>query len=86
MANTTVGTTPPRRHQRAQNAVGWSHGSAKSTPASNRMKTRAINREIGARGSCSPREETLEPRSNGGDTGTPRVDGGGAPGARGELW
>jgi hypothetical protein len=41
----------PRRHE--------------STPASNHTKTRAINREIGALGSCSPREETLEPRSNG---------------------
>jgi hypothetical protein len=30
-----------------------------STSASNRAKTRAINREIGARGGCSPREETL---------------------------
>jgi hypothetical protein len=27
-----------------------------STPASNRVKTRAINREIGAWGGCSPRE------------------------------
>jgi hypothetical protein len=56
-----------------------------STLASNRVKARAINREIGARGGCSPREETLEPRSNGGDAGTPRVDGGGASASRGEL-
>jgi hypothetical protein len=56
-----------------------------STSASNRAKTRAINREIGAWGGCSPREETLEHRSNGGDTWTPRVDGGGALTARGEL-
>jgi hypothetical protein len=41
--------------------------------------TRAINREIGARGDCSPREETLESRGNGGGAGTPRGDGGGAP-------
>jgi hypothetical protein len=36
-------------------------------------------------GRLPPREETLEPRSNGGDAGTPRVDGGGASAARGEL-
>jgi hypothetical protein len=58
----------------------------RSTPASNRVKTRVINREIGARGGCSPREKTLEHRSNGGDAGTPRVDFDGAPPARGELW
>jgi hypothetical protein len=52
---------------------------------SNRAKTRAINREIGARGGCSPREETLEHRSNGEDAGTPRVNRGGAPIARREL-
>jgi hypothetical protein len=58
----------------------------KPTPASNCAKTRAINREIGAHGGCSPREETLEHRGNGRDVGTPRVDGGGALTARGELW
>jgi hypothetical protein len=56
-----------------------------STPTSNRAKTRAINKEIGVRGGCSPREETLESRSNGGDAGMPRVDDGGALDARGEL-
>jgi hypothetical protein len=55
------------------------------TPASNRVKTRVVNRETGAQGGCSPREETLEHRGNGGDTGTPWVDGGRAPTARGEL-
>jgi hypothetical protein len=34
------------------------------------------------RGGCSPREETLESRSNDRDAGTPRVKGGGAPAAR----
>jgi hypothetical protein len=57
-----------------------------STLASNHAKTRAINREIGAQGGCSPREETLDSRTNGEDAGTPRVDGGGAPATRGELW
>jgi hypothetical protein len=62
--------------------VPWRH---ESTPASNRAKTRAINREIGVQRGCSPREEALESRSNDEDTRTPRVDGGGAPAARGEL-
>jgi hypothetical protein len=35
--------------------------------------TRAINREIGARGDCSPREETLESQGNDGGAGTPRA-------------
>jgi hypothetical protein len=41
------------------------------------VKTRATNGEIGARGGCSPQEETLEHRGNDGDARTPRVDGGG---------
>jgi hypothetical protein len=57
-----------------------------STQASNHMKTRVINKEIGVWGGLSPREETLESQSNDGDAGTPRVDDGGAPAARGELW
>jgi hypothetical protein len=44
---------------------------------SNRAKTKATNGEIGARGGCSPQEETLEHRGNGGDARTPQVDGGG---------
>jgi hypothetical protein len=62
--------------------VSWQH---KSTPASNRAKTRAINREIGVQRGCSPREEALESRSNDGDTRMPRVDGGGAPATQGEV-
>jgi hypothetical protein len=49
------GAMVPRRHE--------------STPASNRAMTRAINKEIGARRGCSPREETLESRGNGGGAG-----------------
>jgi hypothetical protein len=56
-----------------------------STAASNRAMTRAINREIGARGGCSPREETLESRGNGRGTGTPWGDGGEALAAQQEL-
>jgi hypothetical protein len=41
------------------------------------MKTRVTKGEIGARGGCSPQEETLEHRDNGGDTGIARVDDGG---------
>jgi hypothetical protein len=62
--------------------VGMAPRRRGSTPMSNRAKTRAINREIGAWGGCSPREETLEPPSNDRDIGTPRVDVGGAPAAR----
>jgi hypothetical protein len=47
--------------------------------------TRAINREIGALGDCSPREETLESRGNDRGGGTPRDDGGGALAAQEEL-
>jgi hypothetical protein len=43
------------------------------------VKTRATKGEIVARGCCSPQEETLEHRGNGGDAGMARVDGG-------ELW
>ena len=49
MANSVMGTTPARGHQRAQNAMGWPNGSG-STPASNRAKTRAISKEIGGAG------------------------------------
>jgi hypothetical protein len=41
--------------------------------------------KIGARGGCSPRKETLESRSNDGDAGTPRVDGGGSSGCIGRT-
>jgi hypothetical protein len=53
--------------------------------ASNRAKDRATNGEIRAWGDCSPREETLEHRSNSRDAGMPRVDGGGASAAWGKL-
>jgi hypothetical protein len=82
-------------HDRGHNASveapeGAEHGGMvprrrESTPASNHAKTKAINREIGAQGGSSPREETLESWSNGGDAGRPQVDGGGPPAARGEL-
>jgi hypothetical protein len=36
---------------------------------SNRVKTRAAKGEIGAWGGCSPQEETMEHRGNGGDAG-----------------
>jgi hypothetical protein len=49
------------------------------TSVSNHVKTRAVKREKTAHGGCSAREETLEHRVNGGDAGTPRVDGDGAP-------
>jgi hypothetical protein len=45
--------------------------------ASNRTKNSATNGEIGAWEDCSPQEETLEHRGNGGDARMPRVDGGG---------
>jgi hypothetical protein len=81
MANSTVGTTTPEGAEHGGVAQRWS----RPTPASNRVKTRAINREIGAQGGCSPREETLEHRGNDGDAGTPRIDSGGALTPRGEL-
>jgi hypothetical protein len=56
-----------------------------STSASNRVMTKAINRKIGARGDCSPREETLESWGKGGGAGTPRGDGGRAPAAQEEF-
>jgi hypothetical protein len=45
----------------------------RSTRASNRAVTRAINKEIGVRGDCSPREETLESQGNSGGTGMPQT-------------
>jgi hypothetical protein len=56
------------------------------TPMSNRAKTRAINREIGARGGFSPPEETLESQSNGGDAVKRRVDGSELRLHRKSLW
>jgi hypothetical protein len=53
-------------------------------PTSNRAKTRVANGEVGARGGCSPQEETLEHRGNGRDARMPQVDSGGASATRGE--
>jgi hypothetical protein len=53
-------------------------------PASNRSRDMATNGEIGARGGCSPQEETLEHSSNNGKVGMPWVDGGGTSAACGE--
>ena len=52
--------------------------------ASNYMNNRVVTGEIRAWEGCSPRVETQERLSNSGDTGRPRVDGGGASAARGE--
>jgi hypothetical protein len=52
-------------HASAEAPVGAERGGMvprrrEYAPVSNRTKTRAINNEIGVRGGCSPREETLE--------------------------
>jgi hypothetical protein len=48
-----------------------------STPASNYADTRAATGEIRAWEGCSPRVQTQERLSGGGNEGKPRVDGGG---------
>jgi hypothetical protein len=53
-----------------------------STPASDCVDNRAVNRKLRVWGVCSPREGTLECLSNDEDAGRPWVDGGGAPAAR----
>jgi hypothetical protein len=57
----------------------------KLTPTSNYADTRVVMGEIRAWEGCSPRVQTQGRLSNDGDAGKPRVDGGGAPAARGGL-
>jgi hypothetical protein len=56
-----------------------------TTPASNCVLTRAVHREIGARGGCSPCGGTLEALGSGGGTWTRWGDDGGAPAAQEPL-
>jgi hypothetical protein len=77
MANTTVGITPAREHQRAQNAAERSRGGAKPTSVSNFAMTRTINGEIGVRGGCLPQARTLEHLEDDREALKSRVDGGG---------
>jgi hypothetical protein len=74
-------TEAPEGAERNRKVSWW----REPTPVSNCAMTRTINGEIGVRGGCSPRVETLESRGNNGGAGTPWDDGGGAPTAQVEL-
>jgi hypothetical protein len=78
-----MGTTPAQVSEGADRGGAAQQGRGLAL-ASNHTKDMATNEEIRAWGGCSPREKTLERLSNGGDTGRPWVDGGGASAARGE--
>jgi hypothetical protein len=58
----------------------------KLAPASNYADTRAVTGELRVWEGCSARVQTQGRLSDGGDASKTRVDGSGAPAARGELW